>query len=345
MNNSKHTAWPIAPIIKIILGLAITLSAPQAYAELNAYAGVVGGGGSIAQGCTSYSPAFSGIFTFGGVSVPVGGIGPCGYSGGVSSVSAATGPLTYTKSLSPVSLGNPGSGYFDGKGDSIANYGKLSASAHAAISGGIPGYPTGGLFESTGAAQFSDTLTASSSQVADLSNGFVRYQFAVDGSLTSLGTPAPYFFGENYAVLDVQNQGGPLYEVLNAHARRGDLSTISNTTPPAGWTAGIGSLSGSSTFYSLDLPIVWDQPWSVQIGLLAWAHGTADSSLTAKLTGIELFDINHQQITNFTLNAASGTHYLTSVPLPPSVLLMLSGLIAVAMRSRCSSAFGRRSTT
>lgn len=321
--------------------LSVSWSAAEA-SSLDAYAVVVGGAGngSIAQGCSTFGPpAELSFFSFHSPSIPLGGIGPCGYTGGVSQVSAASGPLTNSQSVGPVILGNPGfSGSFDGTANSVANYGKLGASAHANISGGLPGSPLA-LFDSTGAAKFSDTLTASSPLVANVSAGFVRYQFSVDGSLTSLGPSGAFLFGQTYAVLDIQQQGGPVFEIFNASVARGGIGTISGNPPPSGWATSMGSLSGASTFYSLDLPMNWGQPWDVSVGLLAWAYGTADTNFltTAKLTGLELFDANHVQVTQFSISSVSGTDYAnaTTVPEPAAVWLFgsgLLGLIGVARR-------------
>jgi hypothetical protein len=314
-------------IFQGILVATLIFSSPAMAASLDAYADVVGGAGN---GCSTFGPApeLSGFFTFTGQTLPLGGVASCGYSGGMSHVTAASGPLTNSKSVGPVILGNPGfSGSFDGMANAVANYGKLGASAHANISGGLPGSQLA-LFESIGAAKFSDTLTASSPLVANASVGYVRYQFTVDGSLTSLGAPGAFLFGENYAVLDIQQQNGPVYEILNAHERRGGLGTISNSTPPLGWTTSMGSLSGGSSFYSLELPMNWGQAWDVKVGLLAWAYGTADSNFltTAKLTGLELFDANHIQVTQFNLSSVSGTNYISAVPIPQTMVLMMSGI-------------------
>ena len=112
------------------------------------------------------------------------------------------------------------------------------------------GLPNNGaaMFETVGAATFTDLISASSPNIAALSAGFVRYKFAVDGLTTALGAAAPYFFGETYMVLDVQQNGGAVSEVMNAHVLRGTNGLIRNQAPPAGWTAGIGSLSGGVRF-------------------------------------------------------------------------------------------------
>jgi hypothetical protein len=314
--------------------LAAAAATPAA--SLDAWAGVVAGGGngSIPLGCTTFGPPATlyDNFTFAGLAVPLGGIAACGYSGDLSQVSAAGGPLTETRSLGPTLLGNPGySGSFTGSASAVADFGRLGAAAHAAISGGIPGSQVA-LFESVGAARFTDTLTASSPLVAVKSAGFVRYKFSLDGKSTSLGPPGAYLFGDTYVVLDVQQQNGPVYEIINAHVGRGGLGVMSGNPPPAGWTTSQGSLSGAGTFYSLDLPMNWGQAWDVKVGLLAWAYGTADADFlsTARLTGVELFDANHVAVTQFSLVSASGHDYLNPVPEPETGVLMLAGLSALA---------------
>ncbi len=315
--------------------LALAPMPSWAAASLNAYAATVGGSGigTVPGGCDfAPSPVFS-FFTFSGTAMPVQGIGPCGYAGAINQSTAATGPLGLSYSLLPVSLGpQSGAGTFDGTSQSIANYTGLGASAHANIGSGRPGGSVA-MFQSIAAATFADTLTASSPLVVNLSAGFVRYQFSVDGSLTSLGAPEPFYFGENYMVLDMQHQGGPVYEVMNASVRRGGIGKISNGPPPAGWVTSTGSLSGGSTFLSLEFPISWGQAWDLKVGLLVWAYGTADSNFlsTARLSGLSLFDANHQPITTFSLSAASGTEYLPSpVPEPQTWAMWMLGLLGLA---------------
>lgn len=316
---------------------ACALEPATAAPSLTAYAGSVGGSGigTVPGGCgSSPSPVFS-FFSF-NFNLPPEGIRPCGYSGAVIQSTATTGPVGLSYALPLVSLGpQVGSGSFEGSAQSTANYTGLGAAAHANIGTGRPGGNS--MFQSIGAATFQDTLTATSPLVATLSAGFVRYQFSVDGSLQSLGVPEPNYFGETYMVLDMQHQGGPVFQVLNATVRRGGTGTISNGPPPVGWTTGTGSLSGGSTFLSLEFPINWGQPWDLKVGLLAWAYGTADSNFlsTARLSGVSLFDANRQPVTAFSLSAASGTDYLASpVPEPKTWALWLLGSTGIAWLSR-----------
>jgi hypothetical protein len=324
---SKTPACRFLPVCTALL-----CAGAASAASLDTWVGVVGGAGNgnIGQGCTTYGPpAGISFFTSNGFGVPLGGITACGYSGSVTQTTAGSGPLTLGGSLSPVLLGNPGySGSFDGTAAAVADFGRLGADAHANISGGIPGSPTA-LFESFAAARFTDTLTATSPLAANGSAGFIRYAFSIDGLSTSLGAPGPYLFGETLAVLDVQQDNGPVYGLLNASIRRGETGTINNGAPPAGWTTSMGSLAGGSTFYSLDLPMVWGQAFDLSVGLMAFAYGTADSDFlhTAQLSGVTLMDANHVPLSNFSLTAASGTDYVNAVPEPASVAMLLAGLV------------------
>ncbi len=314
-----------------VLGCGLGLPA-HAVPSLETINGIVAGAGS----CGTWGPAPElSFFTFAPANVAVGGIAACGYSGGYRTQSATVGPLARHDSLGPVILGPPAlsPGFYSGTADARASYGSLGAAAHSDIAGGVPQSPLA-LFDSVAAATFSDTLTATSPLAASRSAGSVRYQFRVDGSMSSLGAPAPFFFGENYAVLDVQQGNGPVFEVLNAHVRRGGLGTISNAAPPAGWATSTGNLSGSSVFRSVALPMVWGQPWDVKVGLLAWSYGTADNQFlnTATLSGFEFFDANGIAVNDFSVSSASGTNYLNPVPEPSAAALLLMGIALIAWR-------------
>lgn len=314
-----------------VLGCGLGLAA-HAVPSLETINGIVAGAGR----CGTWGPAPElSFFTFAPADVAVGGIAACGYSGGYQMQSAAIGPLTRHDSLGPVILGPPAHslGFYSGTADARSSYGSRGAAAHSDIAGGVP-QSNLALFDSVAAATFSDTLTATSPLVASSSVGSVRYQFRVDGRMTSLGAPAAFLFGENYAVLDVKQGNGPVVEVMNAHVRRGGLGTISNTPPPAGWVTSTGILSGSSVFYSVALPMLWGQPWDLKVGLLAWSYGTADSQFlnTATLSGFEFFDADGVAVNDFSLSSASGTDYLNPVPEPSAAALLPAGIALLARR-------------
>ena len=300
--------------------------------SLDAWAGSFGGAGvnSFPFGCSRGPNPELTFFSF-NPQTPTPSLSACGISGSLKQATSNTVPLVLNDSLSPVSLGSASDGSFDGTAQARASYNKLGAAAHANIGAGRP-QSSGAMYESVAAARFNDILTATSPLVANLSAGFVQYRFSVDGTESALGSPAPFFFGETYMVLDVRQQNGPVREVMNAHVRRGDLGIISGNPPPAGWATSAGSLSGAGTFFSLDLPMNWGQPWDLSVGLLAWAYGTADANFltTARITGVALFDANHSPVNTFNLTSASGTDYVNAVPEPASAALLLVGLFGLA---------------
>lgn len=315
--------------------LAATMLAFAAHAapSLQTVTGIVGGAGT---SCASFMPAPElAFFTFAPANVSLCGIAAAGYSGGYRTQSATAGVLTQHDSLAPVALGPPqtGAGFYSGTADARAQYGSLGAAAHSQISApGTYGVTTA-LFDSTAAAIFADTLTVLSPLVVVTSPGTVRYRFEVEGSLSAPGAVAPATPGDTRVVLNLQHDGGRVSEVMNASVRRGETGLVSNRPPPAGWVTSTGSLSGGSTFFSLDEAIVWGQPWDLRLGLLAWSYGTADTLFhnTARLTGVQVFDSAGVEITDFSLLAASGTDYLHPVPEPAAAWLMAAGLCALRL--------------
>ena len=319
-------AWLVASIA--VGALNPVAAAPGLATVVGGVAGV--GNGSIALGCTTFGPAPELSFhSFAGGGMPLGGLGTCGYIGGYTTQTATAAPLNQGSSLAPVLIASPANGsQFTGTADARSSYGVMGAAARGTMSV-VPDQGGLALHQMTGAARFADTLTATSARVGAGSAGSVRYRFEVDGSLSALGAQAPFFFGETYVVLDLKHGAGPTAQVLNATVRRGGVGTVSGNPPPAGWVTGIGTLSGGSTFYGREYPITWGQAWDVEVGLLAWAYGSADSSFggTARLAGFELFDALHEPVAGFGIDAASGTHYAGAVPEPQTWATLLAGLL------------------
>jgi hypothetical protein len=299
---------------------------------LNTYAGGVGGttNGSIANGCyTNGTPNELQPFFRGGA-FPSGGISACGLTGGLVQNSGTAGPVTSSFTLAPVKVGgpnNPKAGYYSGQANATASYGSLAVSAQGKFQNGIPDGSPGTYDNTVAAAMFTDTLTPTSALITNGSAGFIRYAFDLQGTASALGNPAAYYQGETYIQLLYKISTNNVQLGWSPHVSRGDLGTIGGTVP-AGWTTSTGSLSGESIFYSMDLPIFWGQSFDMTVGLVATAYGEASADFlgTAKLTGVQLFDSNHIQVTNFNLLAASDTNYVATVAEPETYTMLLAAL-------------------
>jgi hypothetical protein len=78
----------------------------------------------------------------------------------------------------------------------------------------------------------------------------------------------------------------------------------------------------------MDLPIFWGQSLDMTVGLVATAYGEASADFlgTAKLTGVQLFDSNHNRVTDFNLLAASDSNNVATVAEPETYTMLLAGL-------------------
>ena len=159
-------------------GLVLTARVSQAQPKLEAFADIVAGSGeSFSSNCGSVGPtAQLSFFTFRPQLVKPGGFVACGYAQSsllTNTQNGGVGPLSNSNALSGVPLGGPlgpPGGIFDGTANSTASYGSLGASAHANVNSAT-GLPNNGaaMFETVGAATFSDWITATSPLVPSLS--------------------------------------------------------------------------------------------------------------------------------------------------------------------------------
>lgn len=333
----------------VLLVLFASSTFAHATPMLQATVGVVGGKGGAGGACGSLGTAAEAEFFAGSVFlVDRAGIASCGYSGSITTVTGTVGPVTNATSLAPVSVdfGNPAI-QFDGTAKASAAPGVLRAEAHAHLVGGtVNGIA---LFNSMAIATFSDDVRAVSGVIPGGSDGFFRYRFRVDGSLSAPGASAAFEPGETFAALSIQQGTSGAFGFFSATVRRGSNNgSINNGPLPAGWVGGMGSLSGGSEFVTFDLPMVWGGSSVLKVGLMASAYGTADTMFgsTARLVGVEALDAARNPVSDFVLTSASGTNYLnldgtsTAVPASQSVLMTLIGLIAVCairMRRRLSA--------
>jgi hypothetical protein len=306
------------------------------------------GSGDIAAGCTTYTPipTLQAFFGGGGFRA-VGGNVACGYLGVTSDQTAVAGPLLASQTLLPVPLDTAGSS-FRGTASARASYGLLGVAAQGLLAG-APGAIGGtSAVVATSAAFFQDTLSASSPLVAPSEAGFVRYVFSLDGSLSSEAVSN----GETSVQLNLRQSLGPSYGLGRIGALGSGMGTVTAIDSDiTSWVLGPGSASGAGEFGStlhvpffgdVDLPMIWGNPWDVEVGLLATTHRSADASFmsSARLVDIQLFNSAHERIDNFSLSSASGTDYLgdvsgpvpVPVPVAPSWALLLLGLALTGYR-------------
>jgi len=356
VEQSRKFAHPRVFARLAVLGLVgVCASTPASAQSVEAFSGIVGGFANtpdaISQGCTTYGPPSTLGTSYGtavGVTEPLGGIAACGFGGGMKSVSGGSSPLSTSQNLAPVPLGNPGySGRFSSSTEGTADYKNLKASAHGLIAGGGVGSPLS-LEGGTGAAFFNDTLTASSPSVTDLSPGFIRYLFKIDGSLSTSYIPAHYpeasYGYPSSAEVRLGLQHGELdgvYQIARLNSRLDETATLSSSdTVVSSFVAGPGSISGSGTFSStlhgqfqdFDHEIKWNQPFDLKVGLLAGIDGTADANATATLIGVQLFDAGHNPVSNFSIASASGSSYVSAVPEPMSLWMTVIGIMMLGAR-------------
>lgn len=189
------------------------------------------------------------------------------------------------------------------------------------------------------AATFSDSFTAAlPAGYGSLSTrGFVRYQFSIDGSATAPGPRSAFQNGEALTQFDIQHDGGPVFLLLNLSTRTDTLADVRGAGAGAGWTRGLGAVSGGGSFESGLFAVDFARPWTFQAGLIVnvWGEAENDFYSTVRLTGLALFDAQGRPIEGFSLATASGVNYLAAaVPEPGSALLLGLGLLAGLGRLR-----------
>lgn len=334
---------PARAALLMALGVGGLTALPAAAAELQAYAGAVGGiasgtGGPFA--CATSGPTI-GAGWFAGVSLPTEGFAACSLGGGIDNQIAASGPLTAVQSVNaPV-----GGGSFSGQAQARADYGRLGVAA----TGTMTGASTSSTYRQTaGFARFQDTLTLSQPGIATGTPGTVDFAFLIDGVLKSLPN-APYTqqgdIGLGIRVgSGVGNAARAPWFSFMATVVNDSIPYVrgGGTGLPGAFVLGPGSLQGSAQVLSTaNFSFIWGQPFEVEVALTTSVSpccfgSSLESSFmsTALLTGIAA-RANGLTITTFSVASASGTAYgpsgLLPVPEPASVALWLGGLLALGL--------------
>ncbi len=336
-------AWTLAWAAGL---LALAAGQPAAAAELQAYAGAVGGIASGTSGpfaCATSGPTI-GNGWFAGVSLPTEGFAACSLGGGIDNRTAAAGPLTAQQTVAaPV-----GGGSFTGQASARADYGRLGVAASGTMTGASTSFT---YRQAAGFARFQDTLTLSNPGVTAGTAGSVDFAFLIDGVLASLPN-APYSQQGDIALgirvgSGVGNAGrAPWYSFMG--------TVVNDGTPylrgggsglPGGFVLSPGRFQGSAEVLSTaNFGFRWGEPFEVEVALLTSVSpccfgSSLDAAFmsSALLTGISA-RAGAAAVSDFTVLSASGTAYgpggLLPVPEPASLALWAGGLLALAARWR-----------
>lgn len=330
MKNFQDVATTIStPAAFAFLTLLPMLGITNTYAAgLESIAGAVGGQSSC--GTSGSRPPVSTLFgSYFQIGITGNGISDCGLQGSIQDHTATRGPLTTNNSVSATVGGGP----YTGSSRATSNFGALSVATHGQMLG-VSG--PGGVTQSGGFSIFNDQLTFNSPTQANGSLGKVVYTFTIGGALS---TPVPNlpFVSTNIANLVVQQDS--FYQPNLFTAKTDTSSTILGNPSYPGFTTSQGAVQGEGQFSSGQIPFTWGESADLTVGLAGVSFpatgSTLDVLLNAVLSGIKVYDSSGNLLTNFNINAVSGSAYSangvspTSTPIPAAVWLFGSGLIGL----------------
>lgn len=332
MKNFQDVATTFSiPAAFAFLTLLPMLGITNTYAAgLESIAGAVGGQSSC--GTSGSRPPVSTLFgSYFQIGITGNGISDCGLQGSVQDHTATRGPLTTNNSVSATVGGGP----YTGSSRVTSNFGTLSVATHGQMLG-VTG--PGGVNQSGGFSIFNDQLTFNSPTQANGSLGKVVYTFTIGGALS---TPVPNlpFVSTNIANLVVKQDSFFQANIFTAKTDSGRPGTILGNPSYPGFTMSQGAVQGEGQFSSVQIPFTWGKSADLTVGLAGVSFpatgSTLDVLLNAVLSGIKVYDSSGNLLTNFNINAASGSAYSangvspTSTPIPAAAWLFGSGLIGL----------------
>ncbi|HUL81192.1 MAG TPA: hypothetical protein VL131_03560 [Gammaproteobacteria bacterium] len=326
------------PALAVLAAAAFSaVGTPLAAAPtLDTYVITIGGEAQLIPpfGCSTFGPpaAEGNFFSSGGVSPPTDGLATCHVAGGFNAKTSSIAPLGDTSLLSTTFVNGDHNNSFDGSSTALAQYGVVSAAAHASTTGATNNST---VYGSEGLGIATDTLTITSPSVANGAAGKIVYTFHVDGTIAAAGPGT--------SILDVNYQQGNSSS-LTLMRSSVDPRFAPFITAVFGSTAGFAltnvpgtmeSYVGSGDFQTFQLDFTYGTPFDFAFGLRALtfpAIGTNDVSASTSITGISVF-ASGSPVTSFLVSSASGTAYDAAgahvVPLPPSALLLTMALLAL----------------
>lgn len=248
-----------------------------------------------------------------GVGLPTNsaGLAASGIAGGYSLTSAAAGPLADANAIATpnwVTSWSP-TNTFTGSSAANARYGRIGAEADGTYNGWSDSATVAGS-EAFGA--FRETMTVTAPSVANGTNGLIRFHLTIDGSLSSTGDA-----GTAGVIVNYQHNGGSSYTLMRATADPRGFGDFYPYSGPGrdGFSISTTAVSGSGTFPTFDLPIVFGTPFDIRFGLMAYVVPAKNNVLdvsfagTAKLTGVEVFSSGGTPVAGFEIASGSGVGY------------------------------------
>jgi hypothetical protein len=334
--------------LNVILALISTavcvpaLSGTAAGAQTSAHAMVVSGQAGHAGGgafdCATSGPQPDMLARFGtGNGLPTEGYAYCGLAGGIVDNSSATGV-----SAAHVDLGPSGNSFNKGvhkqTSDATADIGVLKASS----SGSYTGEPGGGFeyAQGEGAAVSTDTLPTPTGASS------IQFGFTIDGSGSVART------SQVITLFNYQINSGPIFTIFSANLL-GDTASVRGLdggafVDLAGFTVGVGSVSGSDTVYTFRTEAPSGPTFDLTLGLYAGSYpsplggiANADFSETVRLSSIETFDASGHAFDFGSITGASGRIYdatgvhtaVVGTPEPSTWAMMLLGFAGLGFVS------------
>ena len=275
------------------------------------------------------------------VSLPTDGPG-CGVASDVRSLIGNTVPVATAASVT-AGFGQPlDPRSFVGSAEARAAYGDIGVRSAGSYSGSSDSSVVAG--SAAGALQ-TEVFTFGGAS----GSGTFRPTFTLDGSLFTQGRT------ENEIVFSYSVGNGPMLTTFRLQDSRGSFSIYA----PGGYVAsypGItvtgnnteGRLASGSASFQLNVPITFGAP--VELNFALWAgtlplssvgqafasNGTANFYSSVRMTGIEVLNSGGNAVPDFSVTSGSGTIYGAAgvVPEPGTWMLLMSGLGAVALRTR-----------
>lgn len=309
---SRHSFGTLT--LAAVMCLALVETRAAAAPSLETFVLSTGGrsAGTFNPPCTSFRAPDPVFYFFGGwgVATPLAGLDTCGVAGGFDDVTSPSGPLSDERSLASSWPAIP-TNTFSGSAAATANYGSLSAHAHAEFAGEFTNLNVTG---SDGFGIADEGFTITSPSVANGQSGTVVFSITVTGAFSTTSNSA--------VGVQVSNRanglaGGQPFQLFNCYLA-GSATVVPNIYSWAGddlsgFTRSPGGMSGSDQISSAPVPMVFGTSFDYKLGLMVEAVSAltsiVDSDFEAAITGIQVKGPGGVPVTDLVIVSASGTPY------------------------------------